>query len=79
MSENQTKSICERYLKMFAEIGAVILIGLIVLKLYIKLQTKHCNDKRQLQGKTVLITGANAGEVCSMTVQFYLAKMHRHC
>jgi hypothetical protein len=55
---------------MFAELGAVILTGLIVLKLYIKLQTKHCNDKRLLQGKTVLITGANAGDVCC------LAKMH---
>jgi hypothetical protein len=46
---------------MWKEIAGVVAVGLIALKVYVKRQIRHCNDRRILNGKTVIVTGANTG------------------
>ena len=56
--------------RMFLTALVVVFGGLIVFKIWYKYTTRYCKSKTKLNGKTVLITGANVGKLTYSSTLF---------
>lgn len=42
-------------------VTALFITGIVAIRVYTEATTRHCTSKARMEGKTVIVTGANSG------------------